>query len=160
MSDFSSTWNISRSRLIETISDLNQEQLNWKLHPDALSIGQMAIHVAGVETLFASQLSDASLDTEGARLKASGTDGVVNEKPFPYSDSEISPQLVQEKLNYSKSLLEPLITQPNDEMRKKEIVSALGPIITGEGAFSRLAFHSAYHQGQAYLIRTAPGFPS
>ena len=59
----------------------------------------------------------------------------------------------------SKGMLEPLISGPSDEIRAKQIVSALGPIIDGNGAFARLGFHAGYHQGQAHLIRTAPGFP-
>jgi len=160
VSDFSSAWTLSRSRLLETISDLNQTQLNWRIHPKCLSIGQMALHVAGVEVSFASQLSGAALDSTGARLKSAATDGVVNEKAFPFSDGEITPETVSANLNFAKRMLEPLITGAPPEIREKSIVSALGPVITGEGAFARLAFHSAYHQGQAYLIREAPGFPS
>jgi hypothetical protein len=53
----------------------------------------------------------------------------------------------------------PLIEQPTADILKKEIVSVLGPVITGEGAFARMAFHAAYHQGQVHMLRTAPGFP-
>ena len=120
----------------------------------------MALHVAGVEVLFASQLSGETLDAQGAKLKSAATDGVVNERPFPFLDSDITPESVARNLDYAKQMLEPLITPANKEIREKSLVSALGPVITGEGAFARLAFHSAYHQGQAYLIREAPEFPS
>jgi len=120
----------------------------------------MALHVAGVEVSFASQLSGAALDTAGMRLKGAATDGVVNEKRFPFSDQEITPEVVKANLDFAKGMLEPLITPATADVREKTIVSALGPVITGEGAFARLAFHSAYHQGQAYLMREAPGFPS
>ncbi len=119
----------------------------------------MTVHVAGVELSFASQLLGTELDEEGKRVKSSATEGVVNDNPFPYSDAELTAAKVQEILALSKGLLEPIITSPTPQILTKEIVSALGPVITGEGAFTRLAFHSAYHQGQAYLIRTAPGFP-
>jgi len=119
----------------------------------------MALHVAGVEVLFASQLSGAPLDEQGERLKNAATDGVVNNKAFPYSRPEITPLFVSQALEFSKKLLEPLITNASADVRQKSLVSALGPVITGEGAFARLAFHSAYHQGQAYLIRESPGFP-
>lgn len=160
MSDFSAAWTLSRSRLLDTIADLDQEQLNWRLHPQALSIGQMAIHVAGVEMSFSSQLAGTVLDEESIRLKSAATDGVVNEERFPFPDDEITPDLVRTTLDKGKAALESIIANPSEEVRSKEIISALGPVITGEGAFARLAFHSAYHQGQAYLIRTAPGFPS
>lgn len=159
MSDFSLSWTLSRQRLLDTISDLNDAQLGWRIYDGALSIGQMTVHVAGVELSFASQLLGTELDEEGKRVKSSATEGVVNDNPFPYSDAELTAAKVQEILALSKGLLEPIITSPTPQILTKEIVSALGPVITGEGAFTRLAFHSAYHQGQAYLIRTAPGFP-
>ena len=160
MSDFSIGWTLSRQRLVDTISDLNEAQLNWCFYDSALSIGQMAVHVAGVEISFASQLLGIELDEEGQRLKSSATNGVVNDNPFPYSNAELTPQNVKELLDKSKALVEPMISNPSQELLNKEIVSALGPIITGAGALARLSFHPAYHQGQAYQIRSAPGFPA
>lgn len=159
MSDFATVWTLSRQRLVETISDLNEAQLNWRLHGQALSIGQMAVHVAGVEVSFAFQLLGLELDDDAERLRSAAADGVVNEKPSPFSDSELTPQRVQELLAFAKNLLTPVMTDPSPELLAKEIVSALGVVITGEGALARLAIHPAYHQGQAYLIRTSPGFP-
>lgn len=160
MSDFAASWALSRQRFIDAISDLNQEQLNWRLHAGTLTLGEAAIHVAGVEISFASQLLGLDLSDGEQKIKAAATDGVVNEKPFPFAPGEISPSAVQEALTKSKEILEPIITAPSDELRSKQIVSALGPVIDGNGAFARLGFHAGYHQGQAHLIRTAPGFPS
>lgn len=159
MSDYAASWALSRKRFVDEISGLSQAQLNWKLHPAALSIGEMALHVAGVEVSFGSQLSGAALDERGVRLKAAATEGVVNDEPFPFASQEITPDLVRESLEFSESLWKPLITEAKPEIRQKEIKSALGPMITGDGAFARLGFHSAYHQGQAYLTKTTPGFP-
>jgi hypothetical protein len=160
VSDFSLVWTLSRQRLVDTISDLNDEQLNWKIHDKALSIAQMAVHVAGVEYSFSTQLLGTELDEEGKKLKAAATEGVVNDNPFPYADSELTPLKVLALLSLSKITVLPIITEPTKEILEKELVSALGPVITGEGAFTRLGFHPAYHQGQAYLIRNAPGFPA
>ena len=160
MSEFAASWALSRQRFLDAISDLNQEQLNWRLHAGTLTLGEAAIHVAGVEISFASQLLGLDLSESEQRIKAAATDGVVNEKPFPYAPDEISPAAVQEALAKSKEILEPVISAPSDELRSKQIVSALGPVIDGNGAFARLGFHAGYHQGQAHLIRTAPGFPS
>src|ERR1700684_3527442 len=102
MSDFAASWLLSRSRFENEIAGLNAEQLNWKLHENALSIGQMALHVAGVEISFTSQLTFAELDAISARLKAAATDGVVNEKTFPFQDSEITPELVKASLEQSR----------------------------------------------------------
>jgi len=160
MSDFAPAWELSRKRFVDEITGLSQAQLNWQLHPKALTIGQMALHVAGVEVMFASQLSGTALDEGLERLRRCATEGVVNEDdPFPFTNEEITPDLVIKSLELSRVLAEPLIRQASSEVRTKELKSALGPIITGEGAFARFGFHAGYHQGQAYLIKTAPGFP-
>jgi hypothetical protein len=130
------------------------------LHPDTLTLGEAALHVAGVEASFVSQLLDLELDEFGRRLKAAATEGVVNDHSFPFSSSEITPELVVEALEKTGAMVEPLIDAPTPEILNKELVSALGPVITGEGALARFAFHAGYHQGQAHLIKTAPGFPS
>jgi hypothetical protein len=159
-SQFSVTWKISRGRLVETLSDLNDEQMRWRIHPDCLTIGEAGLHVAGVEMMFISQLLDLHLSPEQTRIKACAMDGAVNDNPFPLKPEEITAKLVMETLDMTKALVEPVISAPSPEVLEKEIVSALGPIINGEGALARLSFHSAYHQGQAYLMRGAPGFPN
>lgn len=159
MSDFAASWNLSRSRFLEAIGSLNHEQLSWRMQPGALSLGQMAAHVAGVEVSFASQLRDLQLTEFEAKLKAAATDGVVNDLPFPFADQELTPDLVAEALTVSCKMVEPMMASPSNELRSKTIKSALGPMISGEGALARLAFHPAYHQGQAHLVINSPGFP-
>jgi hypothetical protein len=159
VSDFAATWRLVRGRFDEAVSGLSQEQLNWRMHPDSLTLGEMAVHVAGVEVSFISQLRDDQLDAEAQRIKAAATDGVINEKPFPFSSAEITPEFVSAALTRGRSMAEPVISNPTDAIRAKQIVSALGPVIDGTGALARLAYHPGYHQGQAHLIRTAPGFP-
>lgn len=160
MSDFAAAWELSRKRLVDEIAGLTAEQLNWKLYPGALSIGQMALHVAGVEIFFSSQLTGASLDDYRKRLRRCSTEGVVNDLPFPYPDVEITPESVAAGLAVGEAAWRPLVTEAAPEIRTGQITSALGPIISGDGAFARLSFHSGYHQGQAYQIKCAPGFPS
>ncbi len=160
MSEFIQSWRLSRQRFNDSVKGLSGEQLNWKLHPAALSIGQCALHVAGVEVWFISQLKGDMLDVDMARLAKAATEGVVNDHPFPFADSEITPELVHQALETAYHHVEPVIVSPSPEHFAVEIKSALGPIITGEGAFARLAFHPAYHHGQVYLIATAPGFPA
>lgn len=160
MSDFAASWSLCRKRFLDEIGSLSQPQLNWRMQPDTLTIGEMALHVAGVEVSFISQLQGLSLDESAARLVKAATEGVVNDNPFPYSPDEITPVAVAEAFDFAHGLVEPVITAPSDALRAKEIKSALGPMISGEGALARLGFHAGYHQGQAYLIKTAPGFPS
>lgn len=159
MSDFSATWSLVRGRLLNDINGLNAEQLNWRLHPGTLTIGEMVIHVAGVEISFVSQLLGETPEGLEARLKAAATDGSVNDKPFPFTKDEITPEFVAETMKVALAKVEPLITNP-DPYRDVQIVSALGPVIDGSGAFARLAYHPGYHQAQVHVIRTAPGFPA
>jgi hypothetical protein len=150
---------LSRGRFVDSVKDLNATQLNWRLHPGTLTLGEAALHVAGVEVSFIAQLTDTPLDAFGERLRQAATEGVVNDNPFPFSTEEITPELVSKCLDMSKVMVEPVITAPSDELRLRTIKSALGPMIDGTGALARLAFHPGYHQGQAHLIASAPGFP-
>lgn len=160
MTDFAKSWTLSRGRFVAEIKDLNAEQLNWRLYPGALSIGEMALHVAGVEVSFSSQITGTELDEFGAKIKRSATEGVVNDLPFPYESSEIDPALVAKAIELAESLTKRLIEEPTADELEVQLKSALGPMISGEGALARFAFHPAYHQGQAYLIKQAPGFPA
>jgi len=159
VTDFAITWSLVRGRLIDALKGLNHEQLNWRLHPGTLTLGEMAIHVAGVEVSFCTQLTGETPEGVEARLKAAATDGSVNDKPFPFSVEEITPEFVAEALEIGRQKVEPLISNP-DPYRRGQIVSALGPTIDGTGAFARLAYHPGYHQGQVHIIKTAPGFPA
>jgi hypothetical protein len=153
-------WELSRSRFIDTIRDLSDTQLRWRLHKDSLTIGEAALHVAGVEVSFSTQLLGIQPEGELLRLKLAATDGVVNDQPFPFAEDEITADRIARALEQSKELVWPIVHEPSPEILKAEIVSALGPVIDGQGALSRLSFHAAYHQGQAYMMRTAPGFPT
>ncbi len=159
MTQFAISWRLSRGRFVAEVKDLNKEQLNWRLYPGSLTIGEMAMHVAGVEVSFVSQLTDTPLNELQTRIKATATDGVVNDKPFPFSSEEITPELVAESLTLAEKMTLSIIDEPSETLLQREVVSALGPVITGEGALARFAFHPGYHQGQAYQIKNAPGFP-
>jgi hypothetical protein len=159
MSDFAVSWTLSRHRFVESLDGLDQAQLNWRMQPNCLTLAEMALHVAGVEVSFVSQLLDLELDERLQRIRASATDGVTNDKPFPFTAQELTPDFIEECLDLARHMAEPVVESTNTAIRTKEIVSALGPTITGEGAIARMAFHPAYHQGQAYLIRNAPSFP-
>lgn len=159
MSDFGVTYSISRQRFVDSLQGLSSEGLNWQLHPGVMTIGQMALHVAGVELSFASQLLGQTLDESGERLRRAATDGCVNDLPFPFSPEEITPEFVEAALLRAREMVEPLIQNPTDEIRSVQIKSALGPVIDGTGAFGRLSFHPGYHHGQVHIIRTSPGFP-
>ena len=159
MSDFNETWSLVRGRFEREIDGLSHEQLSWRIHPRSLTIGEQAMHVAGVEVSFIHQLTGEPLDDFGTRVKASATDGVTNENPFPFSAEELTVENIQRALELGKTLVAKYIDPVPDEVRAKQIKSALGPMIDGTGAFARIAYHPAYHQAQAYMMKTAPEFP-
>lgn len=159
MNGFDETWELVRQRFDDAVSGLSAEQLNWRLHDGALTIGEMAVHVAGVEVSFVSQLLGEATEGLRDRVRAAATDGVVNDRPFPFTSDELTPSFVDQCLEDARSYAGPVITGPSDEVLRREIVSALGPVIDGRGALARLAYHPGYHQGQVHLVKTAPGFP-
>lgn len=159
MSDFAATYQLSRGRFEETVLGLTASQLNYRIHADALTIGESALHVAGVEVSFYAQLTGAELSPELLKLRSAATDGSINDNPFPYAQEEITDELLRDCLAKSRALVEPLLDTTDEAILKKEIKSALGPTITGQGALVRIAYHPGYHQGQAYLIKTAPDYP-
>ncbi len=159
MSDFATTWELVRSRFDDALKGVTTEQLNWRLHPGSLTLGEMSLHVAGVEVSFISQLKGEELSGTMARVRAAATDGTVNDKPFPFATEEVTAEFVAQVLAEARAMTEPVIRNP-DPYRNVTIVSALGPVIDGTGAFARLAYHPGYHQGQAHTIKTAPGFPA
>ncbi|MBI1334449.1 MAG: DUF664 domain-containing protein [Armatimonadetes bacterium] len=160
VTDFAKSWNLSRGRLKAEIEGFSHAQMSYRIQPGALSVGEMVVHVAGVEIWFNSQLTGRELSPEEQRVANSATEGVVNDNPFPFSDEEITPELVAWALDTAESHLRSNIENPSPEFLAKEIKSALGPIITGEGALARFAFHPGYHQGQVYLYKTSPDFPA
>jgi hypothetical protein len=160
MADYATAYAISRQRYDETVLDLNQEQLNFRLSPNSLTIGEMSLHLAGVEIWFTCQIFGREVPEEWQKVAKSATEGVVNDNPFPFSASEITPEFVKAALAEGRKHVEELLNSEDPSLREVQLKSALGPIITGDGAMARMSFHPAYHQGQAYLLRTAENFPA
>lgn len=156
MSDFLVTYELTRTRFDDLITKLNHDQLNFRIHGDSLTSGEMALHVAGVEVWFVSQLTGIKVDETLAKC---ATDGSINDLPFPYPVEEITPEFVVSKLAEARKIATGLLGNLTEEVRSTQIKSALGPVIDGNGAAARLCSHPFYHQGQIYLISTAPDFP-
>ena len=160
MSDFHAAWSLSRGRFLAEIEGLSHAQMSWRLYPGSLSIAEAALHVAGVEAKFGAAIEGMDLDEFLTLIVKTATDGVVNDLPFPIAAETMTPEYVARALEASKGIVEPVLADPTPERRAVSLVSALGPVITGEGAMARLTFHAAYHQGQVYQLKNAPGFPS
>lgn len=160
MSDFHSAWALSRGRYLDEIDGLSAAQLNFRLYPGALTIGEAALHVAGIEVRLAAMIDDLALDPFLERVRAAATEGLVDDRPFPFSPEEITPDLVRRALEASRVVWEPIVLDPTPARRAARCFSSQGLAIDGEGAMRRLTFHAGYHQGQAYQIKNAPGFPA
>ena len=157
MSDFLTTYSLTRARFDEAVLKLSTSQLNFRINSDVLTAGEMAFHVAGVEVWFAAQLLGTTLDDQMLRIATCATDGSINDNPFPFTESEITPESVSQVLIVGRAAAESVFKA--DDIRDRQLVSALGPTITGEGAMVRLCAHPFYHQGQVYMVTTAVGFP-
>ena len=158
-SDFSVSWELSRGRLGQEVQGLSAAQLNYRIYPGSLSIGEMALHVAGVEVWFVCQMKGEPVPDDLLRLTRCATEGVVNDSPFPFSAGEITPEFVAESFERASALVKSVIYEPTAEQRAATVQSALGPVIDGTGALARIAFHSGYHHGQVYQMKCAPDFP-
>lgn len=158
MTDFYETWALTRGRFDSAVQNLSAAQLQFRPYENVLTIGEMAIHVAGVEASFGCQLKNDFSDSFLAKIAMAATDGVVNENPFPIANQEISPELVNQALSAARQLIEPMVSNP-DPWREIEIKSALGPMINGTGAFARLGYHPGYHHGQVHMIVSHPDYP-
>lgn len=160
MTDLGATYQLSRGRFDQEIEGLSHAQLNWRPREDALSIAEMAVHLAGVEIWFSCQIKEVEMSPQESKLAKCAVDGVVNEAAFPFSAEELTSEFVAESLAMGRHQAEEILNDDLDEWRNASLRSALGPEISGEGAMHRFAFHPAYHQGQAYLYKTDPNFPT
>lgn len=158
MTDFAAIYKISHGRMLQAIEGLSTEQLVWRPHSDANSVFQMLMHVAGGEVFFASRLQGLSLSDEEKRIEACARDRVINDNPFPFPDSEASPELLVETLRRSNAMVQPMMDDP-EPWRDKQIETPLGPTDFAQGIFARIAQHPAYHTGQVWVYRFDPRFP-
>ncbi|ARU42854.1 hypothetical protein CCB81_01270 [Armatimonadetes bacterium Uphvl-Ar2] len=158
--DFAASYALCRGRFDQELADLTDAQMQWRMYPGSLSIGEMALHLAGVEIWFIHQMNGQPIPAEYQLLVSCATEGVVNDNPFPIPTPEITAAKVKEALATARGLVDPVVSNPTDAQRAATIQSALGPIIDGTGALARIAFHPGYHHGQAYQMRMHPDFPA
>gem|GEM_PF-4793166 len=46
---FAASYALCRGRFDQELADLTDAQMQWRMYPGSLSIGEMALHLAGVE---------------------------------------------------------------------------------------------------------------
>lgn len=155
---FVETWNLTRGRFSDSFAGWSHDQLHFRCFPDSMTAAEMALHVAGVEVRFSSDLLQIPLTESQKRLANCATDGSLNDNPFPFSKEEMTADFIRESLELSAEFAKKLF-EADPHVYEREIKSALGPMINGYGAMARIAFHSGYHGAQVYMTKCSPDFP-
>lgn len=160
MNDFLATYEITRGRFSDAVTKLTSAQLNFRQNPNTLTAAEMALHVAGIEISYASQLFESHLSPEDELLARCATEGSINDLPFPVPAEELTPERVARSLERGRAAAISLFESADSEIRNKVIPSALGPLMNGQGAMARLSAHAFYHLGQVYMIAQSPDYPA
>lgn len=163
MSQFAEVWNFTRARLAEAIEGLSEEQLAWRLYPDAHNVFELVYHVAGVEHYWATRLTglnpsateyEALLDlaVHGGFLRP-GVGG-------PFRESKhLSARALNETLDFTEARLKPVMENPTDAQLQMVLSSPTGQEVVGHEALAQIAQHASYHTGQIWLASMSPKFP-
>lgn len=152
MTDFLTTYRLTRQRFDDAIRAFPEEHLHRRIAPDTLTTAEMAMHVAGAEVYVLHGLLQKEPTEHERRLIGCAFNGVVNSDPFPFTEQEMTTDFLLATLESSRAYTESVLAAIDDDLRKRQIKSVLGPMIDGDGAFARLCSHPFYHQGQVYLI--------
>lgn len=154
-------WQFTRKRLADVLDGLSDAQLRFRPFPTGHSAGEYALHVAGAECYWATWLSAGLAPSPVAdRLERAVFGGFLAEGPFEFSDEEITVSSVRDALDYSGSLIRPIITAPSQEQLAASLISPIGDPVDGLAGLARLAQHAGYHTGQIVLLTQHPEFPS
>lgn len=162
MSEYAIVWKFCRERLHQAVSDLTDEQVRWRPHPDAHTICELLYHMAGAEHYFWARLtgSDPAATPYEAKLDAAVRDNFLREAEFPFGPDEQTKEKALAALEFSAAQIGPVIENPTEEQKRRKMISPIGPEIEGEGGLTRIAQHAAYHTGQIWMMRMDPRFPA
>lgn len=137
----------ARSRYLETLTNLEAEQLTWKLAPGSNSIGFLIHHIAEVEYRFCAMFFQQPLPEE----MTLATIGPVKDEGN-YTDlaalNDIREASYAHLLQALRSLPEAAWDSPCE--------APIGTL-TPRQALGRLMYHLGYHGGQIGLIRKYGG---
>lgn len=163
MTQFAEVWNFTRARLAEAIEGLSEEQLAWRLYPDAHNVFEVVYHVAGVEHFWTSRLTgnnpsateyEALLDlaVHGGFLRE-GVGGPFREPKY------LTAKALDDTLAFTAERLRPLIECPTEAQLKMVLTGPTGETVLGCEALAQVAQHASYHTGQIWLASMSPKFP-
>ncbi len=162
MNGFLLIWEFTRERLEQSWADLSPEQLHWRMHPEAMTIAEMLLHIASAEHYMSRRMrgEEPRGSTADAKLDRAVTDSFLNDLPYPFTPEEMTQEFIHRTLAKTAAEVRPLLEKLDEEALNRRFTSPLGPEIDGVGGLKRICQHSAYHTGQIWQIRLSPGFPS
>jgi len=163
MQPFYDIWQFTRERMKPSYQDLNEEQLRWRPHPNAHSIGELLYHCAGAEHYWATRMSDRdprATSWEEKLDKAVREGFLIDGTSSPFTDEDMSLPLIEQALEFTGLELTPILKEPTDKELTMRLISPLGPEVDGYGGLIRIAQHAGYHTGQIWIYRFDPRFPA
>jgi hypothetical protein len=161
MNGFLETWKFTRARMDQAWEDLTLEQLHWRPHSEAMTIAEQVLHVASAEHNMARRMrkEEPRADEFETKLDKAVRDGFLNDNAFPFSQEEMTKEMIASTLRFTGAQVESIMDDMNDELLNVEFETALGPMAKGLGGYQRMAQHPAYHTGQFWSYRMHPEFP-
>ena len=132
---------MARSRLINILQNISENDLTKKLAPESNSIGFLLRHIGEVEQLFAKNVFGLDI-----RVTAN-TIGKTKDMGRFTNQKELFENLVIAEDALKKAIL---AQEPEDWSRN--VTTAEFGTITKAEALSRIISHTAYHTGQIALI--------
>lgn len=141
------SFQMARSRYLDTLNGLEEHQLSWKLAPGSNSIGFLIRHIAEVEYRFGQMFFQAPVPDQVTLA----TIGPVRDEG---NYTALAPLLAFKDQSY-EHLLQTLSSLPEADWD----IPCEAPIgkLTPRQALGRLTFHMGYHSGQIGLIRKYGG---
>lgn len=132
---------MARSRLLNLLPVITENDLSKRLDPESNSIGFLLKHIAEVEQLFAKNVF-------GLEIKVTAnTIGKTKDSGRYINLSELLESLSAAE----KVLIMALQSQKEEDWKSNVTTAEFGTIIKAE-ALARIISHTAYHSGQIALI--------
>ena len=135
-------WIEARTRFVNQLPNLTEEDLKKKLLPSPNSIGFLIRHIGDVELLFAKNVFGAS-DTK-----------VIAKTVIAQKDTNEWTNLSEllEYVNHSFEVLQSIVEKQEDSDWETNIVTKEFGTKTRAEAFGRIISHTTYHAGQLAII--------
>lgn len=136
-------WLEARTRFTNQLTDLTGADLPKKLAPSQNSVGFLIRHIGDVELLFAKNVFGDKDVKVTAKTVIAGHD----------TGEWTNLEELKEYVDHSFQALKTIVEKQSDADWETEISTKEFGVKTKAEAFGRIVSHTAYHAGQAALIR-------